>query len=113
MYAVTGHRPQRLGLTYSEHDRRLLVRFAIQTLGIYCMRHKGEFKLSILCGMALGWDQACAEAARSLGMPYIAVVPFEGQESTWRAESQNRYRHRLDSAALVVTIGTRANMSNA
>lgn len=108
MYAVTGHRPQRLGLTYSERDRRLLARFALTTLGTCC-----DLDATLLTGMALGWDQACAEAAQSLDMPYIAAVPFEGQESTWPEEAQRRYRQLIDSAALVVTIGTRANILTA
>jgi len=108
MYAVTGHRPERLGISYSERDRRVLTRFAIQTLGTYC-----DLDDTLITGMALGWDQACAEAARSLGMRYIAAIPFEGQESTWPEEAQRRYGRLLASADLIVTISTRANISSA
>jgi len=113
MYTVTGHRPKRLGLNYTERDRRLLVRFAIQTIGIYCMPRRGGFKLSILCGMALGWDQACAEAARDLRIPYIAAIPFDGQELAWPATAQRRYRELLRDASLIVTVGSRGNTSQA
>lgn len=49
----------------------------------------------------LGWDQAFAQAAVDLGIPYIAAVPFEGFESTWPIASQDRFYDLRDKAAEV------------
>lgn len=51
-----------------------------------------------ISGMALGWDTAWAVAAIRLGVPLIAAVPFDGQESRWPAESQRRFRSILEHA---------------
>lgn len=48
--------------------------------------------------MALGWDQALADAAIKLGIPFEAAVPFEGQESKWPVDSQRYYRRLLTRA---------------
>ena len=47
--------------------------------------------------MALGWDQAIAEAALYLDMPLVAYIPFVGQESRWPETSQQRYWHILNN----------------
>jgi uncharacterized phage-like protein YoqJ len=51
--------------------------------------------------MALGWDMALAEAAVELGIPFVAAVPFEGQESAWPPASQVDYRNLLGMASEV------------
>ncbi len=45
--------------------------------------------------MALGWDQAVAAAAVAYNVPFIAAVPFEGQEGFWPQEAQVRYRRLI------------------
>lgn len=54
--------------------------------------------------MALGTDQWAAWAAMELNIPFIAAVPFEGQESKWPKESQQKFKILLDSAAEVVIV---------
>ena len=54
--------------------------------------------------MALGWDQALAVAAVTLGIPLIAAVPFAEQAAAWPEGSQLRYRNLLAEAAEVHTI---------
>lgn len=62
--------------------------------------------------MAHGWDQAVAEAAIDLDIPFTAAVPFVGQERRWPAGSQRRYRQLLAAAVSVEIVspypGTRA-----
>jgi uncharacterized phage-like protein YoqJ len=88
--AVTGHRPNKLG-GYSSHARKRLVDFAKETLVL-----KKPDK--VLTGMAQGWDQAVARACVSLDIPFIACVPFRGQENTWTTEDIIQYRKLLQKA---------------
>lgn len=54
--------------------------------------------------MALGWDQAIAEASVELGIPFLAALPFPGQECRWPDASQHQYRELLTKAAKVVIV---------
>lgn len=56
------------------------------------------------CGMALGWDQALAEAAVLEGIPFDAYVPFLGQESVWPEESKKHYRYLMGKADTIVYV---------
>lgn len=60
--------------------------------------------LDVVCltGVAIGVDQDASGVWRRMGLLYVAVVPFEGQESRWLEESQHVYRKVLDAAAGVV-----------
>src|SRR5438105_861451 len=96
--AGTGHRPPRLGLGYADEDKQLLRRFAVDCLNL----QHGLTK--IISGGANGWDQAIAEAAAELGIPFIVAVPFVGQESKWPQKAQEQYRELLAKAEKVVTV---------
>jgi len=63
--------------------------------------HKPEKCIS---GMALGVDQLAAEICASLGIPFIAAVPFKGQEGVWNQESKDKYAELLGKAAEVVIV---------
>lgn len=58
----------------------------------------------IISGMALGSDQWAACVAIDLSIPFIAAVPFEGQESQWPEESKRKFREILDKAVEVVIV---------
>jgi uncharacterized phage-like protein YoqJ len=88
--AATGHRPDKLG-GYSEEVFAKLTSLAEDI--IVLARPK-----TVISGMALGWDQAVAQAAVNKGVPFIAAVPFVGQEKKWPVESQERYRRLLNLA---------------
>src|SRR5262249_9771513 len=45
----------------------------------------------VISGMALGWDQALAEAALLETVPTHAYIPFEGQDVQWPEMSRRRY----------------------
>lgn len=53
----------------------------------------------VLTGMALGWDQAIALACVQLGIPFVAVVPFEGQDEKWTPVQRLRYAALVKDAA--------------
>lgn len=97
--AATGHRPQSLqeygGHTTSLHNT--LVKFARKTLQDDRPKH-------MIVGMALGWDQAVAQACIDLDIPFTAAVPFVGQESTWLYSSRDRYKRLLTFASRVEII---------
>lgn len=103
--AATGHRPGRLwpyngrGVNFAayhpEKELRLLA-FA-ET----CLREL-EPDL-VISGMAQGWDMAVAGAAERLKIPFVACLPFKGQENTWRTRAQIEY-HRLLKVACEVEV---------
>jgi uncharacterized phage-like protein YoqJ len=96
--AVTGHRPTKLG-GYSEPNpikARVRIWLAEQFLQLTPAR--------CILGMALGVDQWAAEICAETDIPFVAAVPFKGQESKWPAVSQRAYRALLTHAASVVVV---------
>lgn len=57
---------------------------------------------AVISGMALGWDQALAQAALNCKIPLYAYIPFKGQEGKWPQAAQDRYNRMLEQAARVV-----------
>jgi uncharacterized phage-like protein YoqJ len=90
IFAATGHRPNKLG-GYSGSAFTDLKDFAVRYLAENCPTR-------VISGMAQGWDQAWAVAAVALGIPFIAAVPFVGQESRWPDLARRRYRELLKRA---------------
>lgn len=95
----TGHRPPRLGLSYTSRDEEFLENFAM-----VCLLDRLPSK--VLSGMAQGWDMALAKAAVALKIPFVACIPFEGQEKKWPQASQICYQNLLDKAESCVTVCT-------
>lgn len=94
--SLTGHRPDKLG-GYSEDVYGRLLRLALDWF-------EENSPQLVNTGMALGWDTAGAEAAYLLGIPFIAYVPFAGQEDSWRPASRKLYRNLLDKADDVIYV---------
>ncbi len=94
--AGTGHRPDKLG-GYNTHVAQRLQTLASAAL----TKHQPQLVIS---GMALGWDQALAEAAVAHDIPFHAYVPFEGQESMWPLQAQQRYQDLLWKADKVIIV---------
>jgi len=102
--AATGHRPNKLG---NYRDPTLDVRLFKLAYTYLATRMQQLDKttiggtrssipdLTVISGMALGWDQAWAEAAIELYIPVIAAVPFAGQESVWPPAQRDRYARLL------------------
>lgn len=94
--SVTGHRPNKLMAhgkpaypgTFS-YDR--LVSLSMKALSSYQPD-------KVISGMALGFDMAIAQAAVHLDIPFVAAIPFKGQESKWPKPSQDYYWALLDHA---------------
>lgn len=58
----------------------------------------------IITGMALGVDQIAAEIAIAMEIPFIAAVPFPGQQQAWPKEAQEHYAMLLSFAEEVVEV---------
>jgi uncharacterized phage-like protein YoqJ len=96
--AFTGHRPQKLGGFKLPNPIYINVcRQIEQTL-------KDLKPEKVISGMALGVDQWAAIISYRLGIPFIAAVPFIGQESVWANESKKIYNKLLSKAVEKVIV---------
>jgi uncharacterized phage-like protein YoqJ len=95
--AGTGHRPDKLIRAdikpYTAAQHFMVVRLCEKYLSVMAAT-------KCISGMALGFDQAFAQAAMNLKLPLIAAVPFRGQERIWRKESQFYWKYLIDYASL-------------
>lgn len=92
--AGTGHRLDKLG---GYNDTR-----AFQNtvwLAQFCVERLKPSQ--IISGMAIGWDQALALAAIRCNVPFVAAVPFAGQERRWPTQARELYETILERAARV------------
>lgn len=99
IYAATGHRPPKVG-GYSTEARERLIRIAKYHLSTspLGMPDKG------ISGMALGWDTAWAMALIQIGIPLIAAIPFEGQESRWTDPDKRLFNDIIKQAESVYVV---------
>jgi uncharacterized phage-like protein YoqJ len=99
--AFTGHRPDKLGGYKLPNDTYIRVCQKIDTT-------LKEFKPEkVITGMALGIDQWAASIAHKLHIPFLAAIPFEGQENAWPESSRKIYRilRKLATEEVVVSQG--------
>lgn len=96
IYAVTGHRPDKLG-GYSDIATDRLEQFAVEVLTL-------NRPSTVITGMALGWDQAVAFACWVLDIPFIAAVPFASHSSLWTEKQQEIYKFNLSLASKRVIV---------
>jgi uncharacterized phage-like protein YoqJ len=90
--AVTGHRPPKIGGYNTNSTLRHKVREAIkQKIELI----KPDYGIS---GMALGVDQDFAQICIDLKIPFIAAIPFTGQESVWQQQDKDTYNKLLEQA---------------
>ena len=92
---VSGHRPK-----YWEHAPEKY-RALVAIVRSYLQKERPD---KIITGMALGMDTAVAEVAAELGIPFMAAVPFKGQETLWPQEDQDRYNSLLTKAFSTVVV---------
>lgn len=94
--AATGHRPDKLG----GHDNSVAENKLRLIAHDYLLKPRAEaFRISgVITGMALGWDQRVAEAALMAHIPFVAAIPFAGQEKKWPARAQKIYHELLTQA---------------
>jgi len=96
--SATGHRPNKLYDAYPEkRGFALLVEFAEIVLSRYEIESFGS-------GMAIGWDMATAQACTNLKIPWVACIPFEGQESQWPERTKKYYGDLISKAFQIVYV---------
>lgn len=96
--AFTGHRPNKLGgykLPNPTKDK--IQSFLTEIIG----NLKPDKAIS---GMALGVDQWAAETCITLGIPFIAAIPFIGQDKIWPTHSQIAYKSLLSKACEEIVV---------
>lgn len=99
-YGFTGHRPPKLG-GYGKEAQQKLYNFTYQTVFV----HLNTGEDSTIIGMAQGWDMAVAESCLILGIPYIAAIPYPGQEYRWPDPNVRKlYQNLLDTAERAVYV---------
>jgi uncharacterized phage-like protein YoqJ len=100
--AFTGHRPDKLGGYKLPNPTYLRVCQKIDT----ALKEIKPDK--VITGMALGIDQWAASIAHKLGIPFLAAIPFEGQEKAWPEASQKTFRllRKLASEEVIVSPGS-------
>jgi uncharacterized phage-like protein YoqJ len=101
--AVTGHRPPRLGgYNYKVATATLDTAFKV-------LEHFEPKK--VITGMALGFDIAVAKACLIEKIPFIAVLPFRGQERKWSERDIETYHKCLEGAETVIYHSVKSNKS--
>jgi len=93
--AVTGHRPPKCDDYAGTNPLALWVKQKIKAALIT------QRPLYLISGMAVGVDQWTVEICIELKIPFIAAVPFIGQERQWPTQSRERYRELLAQAYAV------------
>lgn len=96
---VTGHRPDKIFGGYNYPNKKYDKIYAKTKLALYTLMP--DF---VYTGMALGFDQLVCEVCLELKIPYIACVPFKGQELAWPTSSQQKYKTLIDKAFEVVVV---------
>ena len=95
-WCATGHRPPKLG-GYGEDVFDALVELAYEVLPLLKVD-------KMISGMALGWDQAVAQACIDLNIPFIAATPCRHQDSKWPDSSRQKWISLMDEAESIHNI---------
>ncbi len=102
--AVTGHRPDKIYGYWEDHPPYQRPPQQIWLRDRICDQLRKHRPLYGLSGMALGADWDFAECCVMLDIPFIAAVPFVGQEKRWSLPQQRRYHELLRRAYEVVVV---------
>ena len=94
---TAGHRPSGLPGGYSVETAKNLARVAAMAI-------EATELTKVITGMALGWDQALANAAHLYGIEIVAAVPFQGFDGRWPEASRKEYRRLLGAADQIIYV---------
>ena len=94
---VTGHRPTKLGGYNLNTAKNVAIKNAV--IKILTQIKSEHNDVQVVTGMALGFDQIVAICCNELSIPFIAQIPFPGQESRWPDQSQKEYLELLKTAS--------------
>jgi hypothetical protein len=99
---VTGHRLQR----FNGWENASFQLFSLALAAL-----KQQPVKEVVSGMALGWDMQMGLAARELGIPLVASVPFPQQPMYWPDEYRKTWEDLIDYSYEVVTIAPEYSVS--
>lgn len=89
---ISGHRPEKLG---GYNIPNPIYNKVISQLEENILSLKPD---KVIIGMALGTDSWSAEICIKHNIPFIAAIPFIGQENFWPIESKEKYAYFLSQA---------------
>lgn len=96
--SFTGHRPPKVG-GYSTPNP------TFNYVNLEIIKHLKKLNPEkVITGMALGVDQWVAQICIDLNIPFIAAIPFKGQELYWPVESRDKYFELLSHTEDVVCV---------
>ena len=98
--AITGHRAQHLGGEGLTNPRKVYV---LKQLEEKLLQIKPKATKAIT-GMALGVDTWFAEICIKLNIPFVAAIPFVGQEKIWNEQQQRKYHELLMEAHETIVV---------
>jgi ribonuclease HI/uncharacterized phage-like protein YoqJ len=101
LVAAFGHRPPELG-GYGENPVAAGVRDRLAE--ILAAKKEMHPDLWLLTGLLLGAEQLAAEAARTAGVPYVAVQPYPAPERQWPHAAQDHYAELIRHAGAAVLL---------
>lgn len=96
--SFTGHRPPKLGGYNTPNPTYEFITNELRRV------LKELSPKQAITGMALGVDQWAAEICIDLKIPFVAAVPFRGQELYWPEDSRKKYLDLLAHAERVECI---------
>lgn len=100
--SFSGHRPDKLPNKETGYKiPNPTYDFVVKSLREVLLKLKPEIAIS---GMALGVDSWAAEICLELGIPFIAAIPFIGQEKVWPQSSKDQYNFLLSKASEKVIV---------
>ena len=94
----------RVGVTGHRTLLKKRAEIMAKTLDFLTEIQAGHEKLEANTGMALGFDQVVCDACIELGIPYVAVVPCDGQDALWNPQQRDRYAILMSRASRVVQV---------
>jgi uncharacterized phage-like protein YoqJ len=96
--AFTGHRSDKLGGYDVPNPTYVQVCRETEALLVELKPTK------CISGMAIGFDSWSANVCIKLGIPWLASIPFLGQEKRWPKKSQDQYHWLLSKATEQVIV---------
>lgn len=102
---VLGLQPTGLG-GYEENDTTTDVRRRLAE--IIEAKHQVDPDTVVLTGLRLGAETIAAEAAKQVGVPYVAVIPYPDPDAKWPREARVHFADLLATAAVVVQLERKA-----
>jgi uncharacterized phage-like protein YoqJ len=95
---VTGHRK----LLRNQSD---VIKTTKEVFRLICQKYRAiDVGMEVNTGMALGFDQLVCDVCLELDIPYVAVVPCDGQDSVWSRPQRQRYEVLLTKASRIVQV---------